>query len=166
MYVFPRNPLCVCVCGNIIFNSCTTGASWCINLHIKDMAAEALNMQQHRNKGTHGESRAGWDVRGIEGEHSPSGRDVETLAVSLQQHGAVVGSCRGLETPATLETWKRRDEERLLMKVTFCSLLTASATSVYAKQLQMSLKKTHHRRPHNTGALKRLNRRNRGLVKF
>lgn len=85
----------------------------------KDVAAEAHNMQQDRgkktNKQTHSESRAGWDVRGIESECGPAGPDVQTLTVSLQQHGAVA-DCRRLETPAALETWNRTGE-RLLMNV-------------------------------------------------
>lgn len=69
-------------------------------------------------KQTHSKSRAGWDVRSIESKYSPPSPDIQTLTVSLQQHGAVV-NCRGLETPAALETWGRRGEDWLLMKVGF-----------------------------------------------
>lgn len=69
-------------------------------------------------KQTHSKSRAGWDVRSIERKYSPPSPDIQALTVSLQQHGAVV-NCRGLETPAALETWGRRGEDWLLMKVGF-----------------------------------------------
>lgn len=54
-------------------------------------------------KQTYGETGAGRDVRGVESKHGAPGPDVQTTTLSLQQHGAVV-NCRGLETPAALET--------------------------------------------------------------
>lgn len=91
---------------------------------------------------THSGSRAGWDVRGIESEYSPPGPNVEPLTVSLQQHGAVV-DCRGLETPAALETWgrsRRREKDLLLMKVTFGNL-AVSATPIQQNSSKWSWKK-------------------------
>lgn len=51
-------------------------------------------------KETHSKSRAGFDVGGVESKHSPTGPDVEALALSLQQRRAVV-DCRALEAPKT-----------------------------------------------------------------
>lgn len=51
-------------------------------------------------KQTHSKGSAGFDVRGVESKHSPTGPDVEALALSLQQHRAVV-DCRALEAPKT-----------------------------------------------------------------
>lgn len=73
---------------------------------------------------TYSETRASWDVRGIESKGGAPGPDVEMAAVGLQQHGAVVDG-GGLETPAALETWAGRERGRSTFR-SFCKPLRLS----------------------------------------
>lgn len=99
---------------------------------LKVLAAEAPHnatpplLHNMGAKQTYGETGAGWDVRGVESKGGAPGPDVETAALSLQQHGAVVHS-RGLETPAALETWggRGRDRVRLGLSVSLYSFRCA-----------------------------------------
>lgn len=115
-------------------------ALWNANEAIRELKIWQLRHTTCSNmetKQTHGESGAGWDVGSIESKYSPPSPDIETLTISLQQHGTVV-NCRGLETPAALQTWGRRGESQwrwpFVAWLPVLHLLSKSAPDILSSQ--------------------------------